>query len=116
MPRFRRGDGARHGWKTCAVALGAAALFALLHVAADVAWLRRAETATLDWRLRLRGPRPAGPEVVIVQIGERAVRELGRWPLPRKSFAELVYRLDRAGARVIALDILFAEPEPAPSP
>ena len=36
---------------------------------------------------------------------------LGRWPLSRHLYAKAVQVLDRAGARVIAFDLLFAEPE-----
>src|SRR5262249_47706677 len=37
--------------------------------------------------------------------------ELGRWPWSRSYFAAVVRRLTAAGARVIAFDLLFSEPE-----
>ena len=39
--------------------------------------------------------------------------ELGRWPWSRRMHARLVERLSLAGAKVIALDIAFAEPDAA---
>ncbi len=47
--------------------------------------------------------------VVVVAIDEKSVNELGRWPWSRRVMAELVDRLREA--RVVALDIVFSEPE-----
>jgi len=47
--------------------------------------------------------------VVVVAIDEKSVNELGRWPWSRKIIAELVEKLGEA--RVVALDIVFSEPE-----
>ena len=55
--------------------------------------------------------RPAEPGAVIVAIDEPSFSELGqRWPWPRSLHAQLVRKLREAGAKVIALDILFSEP------
>ncbi len=47
--------------------------------------------------------------VVVVAIDEKSVNELGRWPWSRRVMAELVDKLREA--RVVALDIVFSEPE-----
>jgi adenylate cyclase len=96
------------------LALAMMAAFGAVHlIALDVPWLRRLELFTLDLRIRLHGAQPAGPETVIVMIDDRTIAELGRWPIPRRKLADVVTRLHGAGAKVIALDILFADPEPA---
>src|SRR5215216_5033296 len=78
--------------------------------------LRDLETASLDLRFRLRGAVPPGPEIAVVLVDEDSIRRLGRWPLGRRLYAKAVEILDRAGARVIAFDLLFAEPErPVPN-
>ncbi len=106
----------RRDLKICGLALATMALFVALHlVGADLHWLRRFETATLDLRVRLRGVIPPGPETVIVLMDDQTITELGRWPLARQLFARLVDTLQRAGARVIAFDILFAEPDAPPA-
>ena len=90
------------------------AMFAWVHLfALDVPWLRRLELAALDLQIRLRGRQPPGPETVIVMIDDQTIAELGRWPVPRRKMAELVNTLHRAGAKVIGIDILFAEHEAA---
>jgi hypothetical protein len=69
------------------------------------------EAQLLNWRFQLRGPVEPGPEVVLITIDDRTVAGLGRWPLSREHMAAAVQRATAAGARVIAFDLLFAEPE-----
>lgn len=52
-------------------------------------------------------------EIVIVGIDDRSLEALGRWPWPRDLHARMISRLDAAGARAVAYDILFPEPAPA---
>lgn len=58
-------------------------------------------------------PRVRDPDapVRIVAIDGASLERFGQWPWPRPYLAELVRRLDDMGAAVIALDILFAEPD-----
>ncbi|MCW5965436.1 MAG: CHASE2 domain-containing protein, partial [Bryobacterales bacterium] len=44
-------------------------------------------------------------------IDEASLRRFGQWPWPRAVLADLVSQLSSAGASVIALDVVFAEPE-----
>jgi adenylate cyclase len=70
------------------------------------------ELKALDFKFRSRGVRPpTGQEVVIIAVDEKSVGELGRWPWPRARIAELVNHLNESGARVVAFDIIFAEPQ-----
>ncbi len=52
---------------------------------------------------------PSPQDIVIVAIDEASLSALGRWPWPRRTHAQLVRGLSAAGARVIALDIIFSE-------
>ncbi len=49
--------------------------------------------------------------VVIVDIDEASLTQLGQWPWPRTLIAELVDKLHQAGAAVIGFDIMLAEPD-----
>jgi CHASE2 domain-containing sensor protein/signal transduction histidine kinase len=55
---------------------------------------------------------PAPGDVVIVAIDEASIAALGRWPWSRAVHASLMDRLREDGARAVALDILFTEPDP----
>jgi adenylate cyclase len=65
-----------------------------------------------DTRVRWRLP-VAEEQVVIVDIDEKSLAEQGRWTWPRKTLADLARRItDEGGARVLAFDVVFAEPMP----
>jgi diguanylate cyclase (GGDEF)-like protein len=72
--------------------------------------LRRWDNLVYDAQLRLF-PRSPPADVVIVAVDEESLAALGRWPWPRRLHAQMVERLTQAGAKVIAMDILFAEPD-----
>lgn len=68
------------------------------------------ETQALDVFFLLRGARPAPSEIVIVAIDEPSIQELGLpWPWPRSLHAALLRKLDKAGARLVVMDVVFAE-------
>ncbi|WP_313515773.1 CHASE2 domain-containing protein, partial [Pseudomonas sp.] len=48
--------------------------------------------------------------VRIVDLDEQSLARIGQWPWPRTRVAELVTRLQQAGAAAIVFDVLFAEP------
>jgi adenylate cyclase len=49
--------------------------------------------------------------VVIVDIDEGSLREIGQWPWPRTVIADLITRLRAAGAAAVGFDVIFAEPD-----
>lgn len=54
--------------------------------------------------------RPASGQVVVIKIDDRALREHGNWPWPRRLEGQIIDRLDQAGAKDIFLDINFSFP------
>jgi adenylate cyclase len=84
----------------------------LLYVwASQSALLRNLEVKALDLRFQLRGVQRLESPLRLVVIDDRSIAELGRWPWSRRRFAEIIQRLHAAGARVVALDLLFPEAE-----
>jgi adenylate cyclase len=69
------------------------------------------ELKTYDLRLRSRGHVQPSPALVMAVIDEKSLDAEGRWPWPRSKFAALVDILSQDGARVIAFDIAFSEPD-----
>src|SRR6516164_5869112 len=49
--------------------------------------------------------------VVIADIDEASLKEVGQWPWPRTVIADLVTRLRDYGAVAVGFDIVFAEPD-----
>ena len=71
----------------------------------------RLDDATYDVVLRMAGTTPPDPSIVIVDVDERSLDSVGQWPWRRDIVGRLVTRLREEGAAVIAIDIMFAEPD-----
>lgn len=61
---------------------------------------------------QLRGARTWHEDVVVIEIDERSLDSLGRFPFPRRYYAALLEQLTPANPSVVAFDILFVEPSP----
>jgi adenylate cyclase len=74
-------------------------------------FLHQLDLKLYDQLLRGRGTREPSGRVVIVDLDERSLAQYGQWPWPRYRVALLLGRLREAGAAVVGLDILLAEPD-----
>ncbi len=94
---------------------GALALLALLCAAIallayETNLFNRQELSTVDTRFSIRGTQAAPGDLAVVQVDATTFDQLGRqWPFPRHLHAQLIDRLRRDGARVIAYDVQFTE-------
>jgi adenylate cyclase len=90
-----------------AVALAWSVVLALLSFSAR--W-QDLEGRGFDELTSVTAPRQSRFPVTIVGIDEPSFHQLGlQWPWPRSLHAELVDRLSKAGAAVIAIDVVFSE-------
>jgi adenylate cyclase len=89
-----------------------ALLFALVVVRAiDPLPFKELRLRTFDlYQVMLPRQQTARP-VVIVDIDEASLKEIGQWPWPRTIVGDLVTRLRAAGALAIGFDVIFAEPD-----
>ena len=89
-------------------------LAALLAIAAAVSApgpLEKLNYLVFDSYQTLR-PRTAGESaVVVVDIDDESIRQLGQWPWPRTLLARMIDRLTQQGAATIGLDIILSEPD-----
>jgi len=100
--KWRPGPGER-------LALGVVLVgLALLLVQQD--WLWRWDRVFYDAEQRLWN-RPAAEDIVIIAIDEATLREFGRWPWSRRVHADLLRALVKEQPKVVAFDIIFAEPD-----
>lgn len=103
---------ARH-WPRIAITL-LPLVFALLHAvgALHIGVLQRLDAIIYDARLRATMPRTLDPRVVIVDIDEKSLAEVGRWPWARSKLAAMVDELfDRQKVAILGFDVVFAEPD-----
>ena len=74
--------------------------------------LTQIDLAIGDARLRAFLPRTLDTRIVIVDVDEKSLAEIGRWPWGRDRIAELTEELfARQRAAVVGFDMLFAEPD-----
>lgn len=69
---------------------------------------------TYDFLLKINLPdylKTTKYKVAVVDIDERSIQQVGRWPWPRKIVSELTDKLQQAGATVVGFDIVFTQPE-----
>ncbi len=63
-----------------------------------------------DTRLRLTMPGGIDERIVILDIDEKSLQEIARWPWPRDEMARLVTKLfDQYQIALVAFDVVFAE-------
>ncbi|MBI5233802.1 MAG: CHASE2 domain-containing protein, partial [Deltaproteobacteria bacterium] len=83
----------------------------LLIYAAHMPFLELMELKAFDLQMSARDDIPHRDEVVIAAIDEKSLDTLGRWPWPRTELARLVDTLSAQGAKAIAFDMVFSEPD-----
>lgn len=105
-----KGGGLRHpGWRQM---FGwGVLLFALVAALSTLSLIH-------DWQLRLSdtffrlSPAPKqSSRLVLVRIDDESLEHYGRWPWSRVLLAKLTDSLNKAGAKVVGLDILLSEPQ-----
>ena len=107
-----RSNRPRLGWRNSsliAAVLASLAVFLLALIAPDQ--LERIERLTLNSRFLIRGPEVPSGDVVIVGYDEASNKALGRWPVSRRVIAQAIDRVAAGGAKTIAMDYLWLEPE-----
>ncbi|MEW8509116.1 MAG: EAL domain-containing protein [Candidatus Thiodiazotropha sp.] len=88
-------------------------IFALLGLAFFLlgnAAVQRVDLLLYDYFLNLQKNR-VSDEIVVIAIDDASLGKLGQWPWSRRLHGKLLNRLTEMGARAVAFDILFAEPE-----
>ncbi len=86
----------------------------LVHVSLGGAWtaLDRFDALLQDTRTRLTLPRTTDTRIVIVDLDDRSLAEIGRWPWPRNHLARLLDELfDRQGVALVGFGRVFDAPD-----
>jgi adenylate cyclase len=87
-------------------------LFALLHTTSvlPIGVLQRLDNIIYDARLRATMPKTLDDRIVIIDIDEKSLAEVGRWPWGRNKMAALTDELfERQKIAILGFDVLFTE-------
>jgi len=112
------------GWEPACI--GVWALAATAATALNPAWVQLLERQMQTWFLEMRGPVAPPPEIVILAIDESSLSQgeffradpekyaefasIQAWPWQRTAYATVVEKLMVAGARAVAIDVIFSAP------
>ena len=102
-------------WRVLRAALIAAAVLAALGHATGrlpLRYLTELDLAIADARMRALMPRTLDARIAIVDIDEKSLADIGRWPWSRDRMAALADALFvNQRAAVVGFDVIFAEPD-----
>ena len=100
------------------IAIGLAImLFFVIHAAekypthdGKLPFVSQLDNIIYDTRLKLTMPGGVDPRIVILDIDEKSLGEIGRWPWSRNIMADLINKLfDKYGVEVLGFDVVWAE-------
>ena len=76
--------------------------------------IQSVELKSLDWRYEMRGlVSTEDLPVLVVPIDDQSFESLpSRWPWPREYYGHLAENLIKAGAKVVAFDLVIDQPDP----
>jgi adenylate cyclase len=122
-PRFDRflarvagGGGRTRRLRALLLMSAALAVVSLVWLGEAAHVLRRADLSTVDMRFNVRGTQPSPSRVALVAVDDTTFDQLPghpQWPYDRSFHARVLRNLTRAGAKVVAFDIQFTEPNPS---
>ena len=99
----------RFGWVHF-VTLGLLGALIVLRVA-DPAPLQLLRSKVFDFYQQIEPRDQSKQPVAIIDLDEESLKEVGQWPWPRTTIAQLVNNARKMGAVGIAFDVVFAEPD-----
>lgn len=74
----------------------------------DSSWASKANYYFYDCALSAH-QRIADSRIVLIQVDERSIAELGRWPWNRRTHAKLLAQIERHAPHSVLFDVLFTE-------
>ena len=68
------------------------------------------ERVAYDWGVRASNRAPSA-RVAVIAIDDQSIANIGRWPWPREMHAQMITKLQQAGAKVVGYASFFFEPQ-----
>ena len=99
-------------WGVAALSLLVALISWSVLSVSQPSWLSSAQELSTDWAWRLLAKSQDERRVILVDIDERSLQEIGPWPWPRETQAKLLDKLAEQGASLQTLDVVFTAGQP----
>ncbi|MEZ4525949.1 MAG: serine/threonine-protein kinase [Desulfobacterales bacterium] len=78
---------------------------------AGIGFLENLELAFYDLRMKYREVPEDSDEIIVVDIDDRSIEKLGRWPWPRSVIGRGLEKIAQGRPKIIGLNVLYSEPE-----
>lgn len=106
---------------TCFICMLSSEFYAQAELGPITKWLLDGtisfENRFFDFRMRQKvDSHLLSKEIVLIEIDNYTLSELGQWPLNRKVYSDLLRKLTLFGAKTVAFDVLFPEKSPGEGP
>ena len=62
-----------------------------------------------DYMFILRGSEPKSDDIIIIDVDDKSLQEVGQWPWSRDNVSNLLIQLTNSGVALIGFDMVFAE-------
>jgi len=87
-----------------------AGLLFLVFILSYFRFFKHYELLTYDLRFKLRPALLTSDKIILIEISDDTLKNLGTWPLPRDFHASLIKVLKEFQVKSIVFDIIFSEP------
>ena len=77
-------------------------------------FIEQLELKTLDLRFKSSQKTIPSDDIVIVTIDNKSEDKIGQFPWPRDTYAKVIDNLNKWGAKVIGIDVIFSKEEKNP--
>ncbi len=98
-----------HNTRAFMICLGVTSLVLFVYLRTNI--FDSLEMKSIDYRFQWRGNRAVNSDIAVITVDEESIDQLGRWPWPRATHGKMIRLLKKAGAKVVAFDSLFTEPD-----
>lgn len=71
-------------------------------------WTLAVDRLLYDWGQRFSSVH-ISDDIVIIEIDDKSISQIGRWPWPRSTHAQLIHTLAKAENNTLVFDVLFAD-------
>ncbi len=96
----------RFGWQSALIAVAACGL---VFAASNATSFKDLNSWTYDFTVLAGGDTSVSKDVVLVDVDEESFARIGKYPIPRSTFAELVTKIGQQQPKIVGMDILLSE-------
>ena len=100
------GELIKYAWQSAAIA---AVACGLVFAASKATAFKDLNSWTYDFTVLAGGDDSKSKDIVLVDVDEESFSRIGKYPIPRSTFAELLTKIEQQQPKIVGMDILLSE-------